>query len=106
MSGISRSYFAIFFVVWRLEIISDSCNLKEDSKVVVFSSKRYRFEPPKVGFSTYLKFQLLCTLIEDFARSLVSTESINVFTLGGPQNCVQNPAQNPSLSAALENEHK
>ena len=36
-----------------------------------------------------------------FERSLASTENIDVFTLRGPQNCVQNSAHNPSLSAAM-----
>ena len=41
-----------------------------------------------------------------FERSLASTENIDVFTLRGPQNCVQNPAHNPSLSAAMQKEGK
>ena len=41
-----------------------------------------------------------------FESSLVSTENIDVFTLKGPQNCAQNSAHHPSLSAAMEQESK
>ena len=40
-----------FFVLWRLEIINDSCNLKEDSKVVVLNLQKLSFWTSKSWFS-------------------------------------------------------